>query len=208
MAPYTIGESTACSFEIPPIRLTRVSLFRFFSPNKKKTPFPFLISQISPPISYVNWRRRYAPLHDSHASIDVTPPREISTRSTHSTYSPRLLWRGGGPCHRATRGGATVLPVRNGRFLGPRPARRILMQPRRRVPSKSPHSASVHSARRLAATSLRSCARSLHDLRGFPPKGFAFLRRISAPTRVAHGHLGHSSRRTARLFGPPVREPR
>ena len=46
-------------------------------------------------------------------------------------------------------------------------------------------------ARPLAGTSLCSCARPLRGLRGFPPKGFAFLRRISGPDSDRAWHLGY-----------------
>ena len=43
----------------------------------------------------------------------------------------------------------------------------------------------VAHSRPLAGTSLRSCALSLRSLRGFPPKRYAFLRRIWRPFKQA-----------------------
>ena len=43
----------------------------------------------------------------------------------------------------------------------------------------------VAHSRPLAGTSLRSCARLLRNLRGFPPKRYAFLRRIWRPIKQA-----------------------
>ena len=51
----------------------------------------------------------------------------------------------------------------------------------------------VAHSRPLAGTSLRSCARLLRNLRGFPPKRCAFLRRIWRPIKQA-------SRLRSRLF--------